>query len=234
VGCDSNDSGETKPPLDFAETAAACTDGTAGEYPCRNVDLLARLSPTDLGVTSANAQVSDLWGWTDPQTSAQYALVGHPGGTAFVDVSDPRRPVYLGSLPSRGGPGAIQRDVKVYDNHAFVVAEADDHEPTGGARARIGEALDRIAEQGKRLAHADRSSAEARAKDLLQDAYHAHAAALLARRAAADPDDERAATVAHLDAARHVDPDRRAGRRAARELALDQARAIAYPAQQRG
>jgi len=127
VGCDSNDSGETKPPLDFAETAAACTDGTAGEYPCRNVDLLARLSPTDLGVTSANAQVSDLWGWTDPQTSAQYALVGHPGGTAFVDVSDPRRPVYLGSLPSRGGPGAIQRDVKVYDNHAFVVAEADDH-----------------------------------------------------------------------------------------------------------
>jgi choice-of-anchor B domain-containing protein len=46
-------------------------------------------------------------------------------GTSFVDVSDPENPVYLGDLPkTQGSPGATWRDMKVYKDHVFVVADA--------------------------------------------------------------------------------------------------------------
>ena len=102
-----------------------CENGTAGPFPCENVDLLSFLSIADLGGTS-NTQINDVWGWTDPQTDTEYALVGRTDGVAFVDVSTPTAPVYLGELPTHSEP-STWRDVKVYDNHAFVVSEAPGH-----------------------------------------------------------------------------------------------------------
>jgi choice-of-anchor B domain-containing protein len=69
---------------------------------------------------------NDSWGWTDPQSGKEYALVGLSNGTAFIDISDPIDPQYLGKLPTHTDP-SIWRDIKVYDNHAFVVSEASGH-----------------------------------------------------------------------------------------------------------
>ena len=103
----------------------ACTEGTAGPYPCKDADLLSVLSIEALGGT-ADTDLNDVWGWTDPQTGTEYALVGRTDGTAFVDVSSPTEPVYVGTLPSRTTASAW-RDVKVYADHAFIVSEAPGH-----------------------------------------------------------------------------------------------------------
>ena len=63
--------------------------------------------------------------------------MGKANGTAFVDVSDPAAPRYLGDLPSyQRDPGSgepvetifnVWRDIKVYKDHAFVVSEEPSH-----------------------------------------------------------------------------------------------------------
>ena len=103
-------------------TETTCTDGFAGPYPCRDVDLLSYLSHAEMGGGSGN----DIWGWTDPETGREYALVGESTGTAFVDISNPSQPLYLGTLPTHTTPSAW-RGIKVFANHAFVVSEAVDH-----------------------------------------------------------------------------------------------------------
>jgi choice-of-anchor B domain-containing protein len=100
----------------------ACTDGKAGPYPCRDIDLMAFLPHEDIGGGSGN----DIWGWTDSLTGREYALVGRSSGTAFVDISNPRRPVYIGNLPTRTAT-STWRGIKVFSNHAFIVSEAANH-----------------------------------------------------------------------------------------------------------
>jgi len=65
---------------------------------------------------------SDLWGWVDPLSDNEYALMGMTNGTAFVDVTDPEDPVYLGMLPTQTTSSAW-RDIKVYENYAYIVAD---------------------------------------------------------------------------------------------------------------
>ena len=102
---------------------APCVDGMAGTYPCRNVDLLAYLPRSQVG---GGSSVSDLWGWTDPQTGKEYALLGRSTGTAFVDISDPIRPIYVGDLPTETVESKW-RELKTYGNYAFIVSEAPFH-----------------------------------------------------------------------------------------------------------
>ncbi len=66
---------------------------------------------------------NDIWGWFDVQTGNEYALMGMTDGTAFVDVTDPEDPVFLGKMPAETGSSAW-RDIKVYQDHAYVVAES--------------------------------------------------------------------------------------------------------------
>ncbi|MGE0352124.1 MAG: choice-of-anchor B family protein [Gemmatimonadales bacterium] len=105
-----------------------CADGMATGFDCSNVDLLSFLPVSDLG-GARGVRVNDIWGWTDPQTGKEYALVGRVDGTAFVDVSNPANPKYLGSLPkTEAAFPAIWRDIKTYKNHAYIVADgAGDH-----------------------------------------------------------------------------------------------------------
>lgn len=99
-----------------------CENGTAGGYACDRVDLLSHLSPLELGAADS-ILLNDVWGWTDPRTGREYALVGRMDGVAFVDVTEPHLPRYLGSLAATpGSRTTIWRDVKVFRNHAFVVA----------------------------------------------------------------------------------------------------------------
>jgi len=101
-----------------AGATVPCENGMAGKYPCSNVDLLSTMPLADIG----GGQGNDIWGWTDPADGKEYALMGRTNGTAFVDVTDANNPVYLGNLPSNGGSSAW-RDIKVYKDHAFVVAD---------------------------------------------------------------------------------------------------------------
>lgn len=97
-----------------------CVDGLAGDYPCKNIQLLAFMDRASLGGGSTN--LNDVWGWVDLLNGREYAIVGKTNGTAFVDVTDPQNPVLQAFLPTRGGT-ASWRDIKVYADHAFIVAD---------------------------------------------------------------------------------------------------------------
>jgi choice-of-anchor B domain-containing protein len=100
-----------------------CAGGKAALFDCQDVDLLSFL-PIDAISSTPGIRMNDVWGWTDPETGHDYVLAGRVDGVAFVDVTDPLRPVYVGELPKTPGTESkIWRDVKVYQNHAFVVAD---------------------------------------------------------------------------------------------------------------
>ena len=101
---------------------APCEDGFAGKYPCKGYDLIAHLSLTDFESERGN----DSWGWIDSLTQKEYVLMGLDDGTAFVDISDPENPIFLGKLMSATSK-SIWRDIKVYNDHAFIVSEAENH-----------------------------------------------------------------------------------------------------------
>ncbi len=103
-------------------SATPCVGGFAGVYPCNNVDLLAFMPQSSIGGGSGN----DVWGWTDPVTGVEYAIMGRTSGTSFVDISDPENPIYVGNLPPHTS-NSTWRDIKVYADHAFVVSEASNH-----------------------------------------------------------------------------------------------------------
>ncbi|HEX6306554.1 MAG TPA: choice-of-anchor B family protein [Longimicrobiales bacterium] len=100
-----------------------CSNGTAAAFSCGNVELLSYLPISALG-GEPGVHLNDLWGWTDPETGREYALVGRSNGTVFVDVTDPSNPRYLGELPlTKGARPNLWRDIKVYRDHAFIVAD---------------------------------------------------------------------------------------------------------------
>jgi choice-of-anchor B domain-containing protein len=102
---------------------ACAADGSVNGFGCSNTSLLSFLPIRDIG-GRRGTNLNDNWGWTDSTTGREYALVGRTDGTSFVDVTDPTRPRYLGDLPlTKGANPAAWRDVKVYKNHAFIVAD---------------------------------------------------------------------------------------------------------------
>lgn len=104
-----------------AQSITACVGGMADTYPCSNVDLMAFLPLAQIGGGNGN----DIWGWTDPLNGNEYAIMGLTNGTAFIDITDPVNPVYFGHLPPHPGvSNSSWRDIKVYDNHAFIGSEA--------------------------------------------------------------------------------------------------------------
>ena len=95
--------------------------GSGANGQSENVTLLSHISLEDLGGGTSG---SDLWGWQDSETGREYALVGRSNGMSFVDVTDGRNPVFLGELPTHTGD-ARWRDIKVYRDHAYVVADGN-------------------------------------------------------------------------------------------------------------
>ncbi len=99
-----------------------CDGGVSFGYPCNGYFMQSKLFLAQMDAGDGN----DSWGWTDPTTGKEYALVGLDNGTAFIDISDPVNVVYLGKLPTHTSP-SIWRDIKVYNNYAFIVSEAGGH-----------------------------------------------------------------------------------------------------------
>jgi choice-of-anchor B domain-containing protein len=102
---------------------AQCQAGKARAFECKDADLVSFLPVSAVG-GKRGVLLNDIWGWTDSVTNREFALVGRTDGTAFVEVTDPANPKYLGELPMhKGARSNIWRDIKVYKNHAFIVAD---------------------------------------------------------------------------------------------------------------
>jgi choice-of-anchor B domain-containing protein len=105
-----------------------CTpDGKVGPFDCKDVELLAFIPGSMLRADggSRGVRTNDNWGWTDPETGREYALVGRNDGTSFIDITDPSNPVLIGDLPKTPNTPRTQlwRDMKVYRDHVFIVAD---------------------------------------------------------------------------------------------------------------
>ncbi|PCE66404.1 choice-of-anchor B family protein [Sediminicola luteus] len=120
LGCSSDDDSDTGNGTPTEGTP--CENGMAGNFPCNGIDLRSQIALSDFSAASAN----DIWGWKDPGSGKEYAIIGLDNGTAFVDISDDLNPVYLGKMPT-ATVNSSWRDVKVFKNHAFVVSEAAGH-----------------------------------------------------------------------------------------------------------
>ncbi len=110
------------PPQVTAQAAAVtpCSGGTAAGYPCKNIDFQSNLTLANMGGGSGSGG----WGWYDSSTGKEYAVVGRSNGTAFVDVSNPSSPVYLGNLPSATGTSSW-RELWVHNNTAYIVSDSN-------------------------------------------------------------------------------------------------------------
>ncbi len=104
-----------------------CTEGRVGPFDCDEVELLAYIPPSLLRAEgrTRGVRANDNWGWTDPVTGREYALVGRNDGTSFIDISNPTNPMLVGDLPKPWGtpPSQLWRDIKTYKDHAFIVAD---------------------------------------------------------------------------------------------------------------
>jgi choice-of-anchor B domain-containing protein len=115
-----------------------CDQGMAlGTFPCRGIDLegyvslTAMLADTSPPGTPPNPSGSALWGFQSLNDGREYAVFGTSKGAAVVDVTDPARPVVVGSVAGLPSPW---REVKIYqffnpakeryDAYAYVVSEA--------------------------------------------------------------------------------------------------------------
>ncbi|GAB4582003.1 MAG: hypothetical protein Fur0022_47550 [Anaerolineales bacterium] len=105
------------------ETFTPCVNGFAGSYACEEVDLMAFMPLTTFSAGSAN----DVQGWTDPLDGKEYAVLGLNNGTAFIDITDPENPVYLGKLPGHNNSSSLWREMEVMGNYVYVVSEAGGH-----------------------------------------------------------------------------------------------------------
>jgi choice-of-anchor B domain-containing protein len=89
-----------------------------------NIQLAGTLSYQQL----RGSNLSNLWGYTDEQGN-EYALVGvcgtnaeNPGGISVVDLSDPSSPQEIFFFE---GPASIWREIKVWNDHAYITTEAE-------------------------------------------------------------------------------------------------------------
>lgn len=104
-----------------------CTDGLAADtFACDGVDLLSFV-PLASFVDTPDVEASDIWGWADPETGDEYALLGTTAGMVVFRITDPLSPEYLGRLDNPSDGRRIWHDIKVSGDTAFVVSESYFH-----------------------------------------------------------------------------------------------------------
>lgn len=67
-----------------------------------------------------NVDLSDIWGWADPDDGTEYAIVGLQNGVSIVSLADPENPVEIKRIP---GQNSIWRDIKTWGHYAYVVTD---------------------------------------------------------------------------------------------------------------
>ncbi len=93
----------------------SCDAGKSGPFACSGVDLLSYLPVGLMGT----GRITDLWGWQDPITGREYALVAATDQFPIIDVTDPVNPFLVGHVL------ADAQDIKVYADHLFAAVDAN-------------------------------------------------------------------------------------------------------------
>ncbi|MEL6329695.1 MAG: choice-of-anchor B family protein [Planctomycetota bacterium] len=88
----------------------------AGQSPT-GVTLLSQVPLNNFAGNQAAG--NDCWGYTSP-SGREYAIIGLEAGFGFVEVTDPRNPVVVATIP---GPSSPWHDVKVVGRYAYGVSE---------------------------------------------------------------------------------------------------------------
>lgn len=117
------------PTVRASQGPAACEEGEAAQYACDGIDMLSFTHSSEFGSTASalgSSGVSDVWGWT-AEDGSEYAIVGKTTGVAFMDVSEPTAPRLLGNLDSPVAADLIWFDIKVVNDHAYIVSESAGH-----------------------------------------------------------------------------------------------------------
>ena len=102
---------------------AGCDSGgnDLDEVPDPEIHLMGRLA---IEHENPNTIHSDVWGYVDPNTGTEYALIGELGGGEgrihIVDASDPAAPVLTASVDVPGF------DIKVWQHYAYTVTGGGD------------------------------------------------------------------------------------------------------------
>ncbi len=102
-----------------------------GPFPdTEGLEFLGQLTNAELGVSklvfTGASFLSDIWGWTSP-AGEEYAIVGTTSGVAFVRITKPTAPEYLGIVPTTN-PNTLRNfwwDIKTFNNHAYWTTEVN-------------------------------------------------------------------------------------------------------------
>ncbi len=100
-----------------AVLALAVVSSLAAQTSSRNVALLSQFFPND--------RFNDVWGFVDPPTGREFALLLSRQGTYFVETTDPVHPVQRGFVAGSlsGWSPSTWRDARTYGHYAYVVTE---------------------------------------------------------------------------------------------------------------
>ncbi len=108
---------------------AACTQGRAGQFPCRDIDFAAQIPLS--GFTSQPSSASNVWGLVDLNDNREYVLVGLRNGTAIVEVTNSESPRQVTTIP---GNSSLWRELRIlqrrdaaagrWRSYAYVSTEA--------------------------------------------------------------------------------------------------------------
>ncbi len=77
---------------------------------------------TLLGTLDEYTTYSNIWGYVDNQGN-EYALLGHDQGMSIIDITNPAAPTEIDMIPGPTGLGIIWREIKVWQDYAYVVSE---------------------------------------------------------------------------------------------------------------
>jgi choice-of-anchor B domain-containing protein len=102
-----------------APKVTSCKGGKAAGFPCKGIDLVAQVPADQIG----GARVADVWGWVDPETNAEYAILGSTHGIQFLDVTDPTKPIYLGELLGKAETALIWMEMEIVNDHLYAVCD---------------------------------------------------------------------------------------------------------------
>jgi choice-of-anchor B domain-containing protein len=99
------------------QKGAGLPNGPGDDFDSLGVQLRAWLPINDFGFQHDNA--NDCWGYVS-QSGREYALLGLSHGTGIVEITEPGNPQIIDMID---GPDSLWRDVKVYQDYAYVVTE---------------------------------------------------------------------------------------------------------------
>lgn len=94
----------------------ADNDPSSSVFSASGISLTAWLPLATFG---SHASGNDCWGYVAP-SGREYALIGLSDGIAFVEISDPGAPSLITVIAT---VNSLWRDVKTYEDHAYVVSE---------------------------------------------------------------------------------------------------------------